>query len=155
MIHANEITAIIGAAGTVGKSLIKALLQKNCTVVALLRKTPLPDDPLFNFYKDKKKLHIYKGVDVTSPSSLDRAFQQTQASIGSPIQSIWNLAAPLSVETEGNPKRAREIVVGGMRNLLDACIRYKHIKKVLFSDSIGSYGANAPRLNVKASWLVS
>ena len=36
---------------------------------------------------------------------------------------VWNLAAPLSVETAMNPEIAQAVTVGGMKNVLDAMAR--------------------------------
>ena len=65
---------------------------------------------------------------------------------------VWNLAAPLSVETAADPDVARDVTVGGMEKLL-RCMREAGLSRICFSDSIGSFGASAPREDASASWL--
>lgn len=58
-----------------------------------------------------------------------------------------------SVETAANPEVAEAVTVGGMRVLLEACAAHG-VKKVCFSDSIGSFGHGSPRDGATARWLV-
>ena len=50
------------------------------------------------------------------------------------------LAAPLSVETDKDPNLAMDVTVGGMRRVLQ-CMARHGVSKLMFSDSIGSFGA--------------
>ena len=45
------------------------------------------------------------------------------------VHTVWNLAAPLSVETAKNPLIARQVTINGMRNVLWAMYEAK-IKKI-------------------------
>ena len=65
---------------------------------------------------------------------------------------VWNLAAPLSVDTAKDPDIAYEVVVKGMKNLLQCC-EDNNVRQVCFSDSIGSFGKSSPRIDATASWL--
>ena len=65
---------------------------------------------------------------------------------------LWNLAAPLSVETAKNPSVAYDVVVKGMENILKCC-EENNVRQVCFSDSIGSFGAKSPRADATAAWL--
>lgn len=67
---------------------------------------------------------------------------------------MWNLAAPLSVDTARDPSAAERITVGGMSNLLEVMLDLG-LDRIMFSDSIGSFGRSSPRDGVSASWLVS
>jgi UDP-glucose 4-epimerase len=91
------------------------------------------------------------GVDIRDKKSLIRVLQKYSAQ----IKCVWNLAAPLSVETAKDPSLAHDITVAGMERLLSAMqeAHLKH-KMVCFTDSIGSFGATAPRIDVPAKWLV-
>eukprot|EP01043_Picozoa_sp_COSAG02_P028987 COSAG02_NODE_1785_length_10940_cov_9.153399_12_plen_396_part_00 len=65
---------------------------------------------------------------------------------------VWNLAAPLSVETAHDPKLAEAVTVGGMANVLHAMTEVG-ARRICFTDSIGSFGADAPRRGATARWL--
>jgi len=70
---------------------------------------------------------------------------------------VWNLAAPLSVETASDPNMANEVTVKGFERLIRAMDKAKmpETTKICFSDSIGSYGRSAPRNEATADWLVA
>merc|ERR1740130_717840 len=65
---------------------------------------------------------------------------------------VWNLAAPLSVETAMDPAVAEAVTVGGMGKVLDAMAEVG-ARRICFTDSIGSFGAAAPRSGATARWL--
>jgi len=138
-----EKIVVIGAAGAIGKQLIKALADRGDHVVCLLRQTPLPEH-----LATHPRIQSEFGIDVA-----DRA--QVQAALlkhAGQIACVWNLAAPLSVETAEDPSRAHAVTVGGMTNLLEA-MKAAKASKICFTDSIGSFGADAPRRNATARWL--
>ena len=56
------------------------------------------------------------GVDIRDPRTLDAVFER----YGAAIDTVWNLAAPLSVETAANPAVAEQVSV--LRFVRD-CIR--------------------------------
>ena len=65
---------------------------------------------------------------------------------------VWNLAAPLSVETAMDPSVAEAVTVGGMEKVLSAMASVG-ARKICFTDSIGSFGSDAPRTGTTARWL--
>jgi len=69
---------------------------------------------------------------------------------------VWNLAAPLSVETANDPSVAEDVTVKGFERLIKAMDKANMPAetKICFSDSIGSYGRSAPRNEATADWLV-
>lgn len=138
------VTIIIGAAGAIGKSLTKIITEKHGenSVVAALRNTPLPDNLGACVISEF-------GVDVTKEETIEHLIKQYSGR----IKMVWNLAAPLSVDTAKNVEVAHDTVVNGMERLLKSMARHG-VKSICFSDSIGSYGFAAPRLNVSAKWLV-
>jgi threonine 3-dehydrogenase len=109
---------------------------------AALHRTPLPDD-----IADKVVSEFH--VDVQNLESLKALFLKYRDTIGC----VWNLAAPLSVDTAKDPSAAYRITVGGMQNILEAML-FAGISKICFSDSIGSFGKSAPREGVSARWLL-
>jgi threonine 3-dehydrogenase len=140
---ASKKVLVIGAAGAVGKRLIGALVERfgPFSVVAALRNTRLPE-PLAS------QVVCEYGVDVRDEASLRTLLSKHAASVGW----VWNLAAPLSVDTAADPHAAHDVTVGGMERLLRVMAEVG-LSRLCFSDSIGSFGGSAPRLNAPASWL--
>lgn len=88
------------------------------------------------------------GVDVCDAEALTALFREH----ADENTTVWNLAAPLSVETALDPALAEDVTVGGMRNVL-AAMNEVGARRLCFTDSIGSFGAAAPRQGVSARWL--
>ena len=143
---------VVGASGAIGRVLVAYLLRGGVKVVACLHRNPLklPED-----LAGTPLLSEEFGIDVLRMDTLERAFSahaETAAGSSGGIAAVWMLAAPLSVESAHDPKRAEDIVVGGMDRILYLMTKYG-VPRVLFSDSIGSYGAAAPRTGCTARWL--
>jgi threonine 3-dehydrogenase len=140
-----ERVLVIGGAGAIGKRLIEALVRRSGpgSVVAALRTTPLPAHLAPNVICEF-------GVDVRNEASL----RDLLSKHGPTISWVWNLAAPLSVETAVDPAVARDVTVGGMERLL-RCMKEAGLSRICFSDSIGSFGASAPREHATAAWLAA
>ncbi|GMH83217.1 hypothetical protein TL16_g09519 [Triparma laevis f. inornata] len=132
---------IIGASGAIGTQLTKKLLDEGHQVVAGLRMTAMPDD-----LANHPNLTSVFGVDCRNSTSIDLLFSSH------PVKTVWNLAAPLSVETSSSPTLAYDTVVTGMSRILTSMSTH-NVKTILFSDSIGSYGSTSPRLHATARWL--
>mmetsp|Transcript_43299 Transcript_43299/g.92684 ORF Transcript_43299/g.92684 Transcript_43299/m.92684 type:complete len:323 (-) Transcript_43299:96-1064(-) len=132
---------VIGAGGAVGKRLVRALASRGERIVAVDRAPELPENI--------KSLvtHAVTDADVRSFNTMSRIFKRHRF-----VHTVWNLAAPLSVETALNPTLAEQVTVNGMRNVLWAMYEAR-IPKIMFTDSIGSFGATAPRENCTARWL--
>jgi nucleoside-diphosphate-sugar epimerase len=88
------------------------------------------------------------GVDVRDADALNALFREH----ADENTTVWNLAAPLSVETAMDPSVAEAVTVGGMENVLDA-MKAVGARRICFTDSIGSFGAEAPRVGATARWL--
>lgn len=63
-----------------------------------------------------------------------------------------SLESGCAIETALDPNVAEAVTIGGMKNVVDA-MRETGVRKVCFTDSIGSFGATAPRKNCTARWL--
>lgn len=136
-------TIVIGAAGAVGKRLCAALRKAGTEVIAADRLKHMPSTV-------RAVAHKFVGeVDVRDPESLNKLFRDH----GNEQTNVWNLAAPLSVETALSPELSEQIVIGGMKNTL-AAMQKVGCRRICFTDSIGSFGATAPRDDASASWLV-
>jgi len=88
------------------------------------------------------------GIDVCDAKAVRELFHEH----ADETTTVWNLAAPLSVETAMDPAVAEAVTVGGMENVLSAMAEVG-AKRICFTDSIGSFGATAPRSGVTARWL--
>jgi nucleoside-diphosphate-sugar epimerase len=141
-----QVVLIIGASGAIGRSLVHKLCTTGAKVVAAIRRTPLPTSLTKLFPPDI--LVTEDNVDVRDRQSLLRAFCNH-----SRIDSVWMLAAPLSVESARDPAGAENVVVGGMQNVLSVMTEC-NCRNICFSDSIGSFGHEAPRENCTAQWLL-
>jgi nucleoside-diphosphate-sugar epimerase len=137
-------TIIIGAAGAVGKQLSRALKNAGSTVIAADRMKHLPGS-----VKEVASI-VVGGVDVRDPAAVNALLREH----GCENTTVWNLAAPLSVETALSPEVAESVVIGGMKNTL-AAMELVGCRRICFTDSIGSFGASSPRTGAKASWLVA
>lgn len=142
-----NLVLVFGATGAIGKPLLAALTAKHgaLTCVAALRRTPLPAGPLRGAVLEAA------GVDLRDAASVARVVREYAPR----LRAVWNLAAPLSVETEADPAVADDVTVGGMQRLIAAMdeAQLPASTRLLFSDSIGSFGASAPKDNVDAAWL--
>jgi nucleoside-diphosphate-sugar epimerase len=88
------------------------------------------------------------GIDVCDADALNELFQEH----ADENTTVWNLAAPLSVETAMDPAVAEAVTVGGMGKVLDAMSKVG-ARRICFTDSIGSFGSEAPRRGATARWL--
>lgn len=135
-------TIVIGAAGAVGKRLCQALRNAGTHVVASDRHTHMPSTV-------KAFAHTLVGdIDVRNPESVDNLLKEH----GGPDTAVWNLASPLSVETALSPAVAEAVTIGGMKNVLSA-MKKVGCRRICFTDSIGSFGADSPREGTSAGWL--
>ncbi|GMH80896.1 hypothetical protein TL16_g08739 [Triparma laevis f. inornata] len=138
-------TIIIGAAGAVGKRLCKAITSNGQRVIASDRMSKLPG----SLTRTMGSLGTCVGdVDVTDLDALTRLFEQH----GDENTTVWNLAAPLSVETALDPAVAEAVTIGGMEKVLTAMASVGS-RRICFTDSIGSFGSSSPRSGTTARWL--
>lgn len=135
-------TLIIGAAGAVGKRLCNALAANGTKVIASDRMETLPPS------LKRVAVATVGGVDVRDGAALRSLFQKHADA----NTIVWNLAAPLSVETAMDPAVAEAVTVGGMENVL-AAMAEVGARRICFTDSIGSFGSESPRRNATARWL--
>jgi threonine 3-dehydrogenase len=139
-------TLIIGAAGAIGKRLCAALTARGHRVIASDRMEELPS----SLKRSMGDLGTCVGsIDVRDSKGLRGLFQK----YADANTTVWNLAAPLSVETALDPAVAEAVTVGGMRNVLTAMSEVG-ARRICFTDSIGSFGASAPRRGATARWLI-
>jgi len=137
---------IIGCSGAIGLQLAEKLIDVygDKSVIAALHRTPLPE------YLASRCICEF-GFNILDNETIVSLL----AKYSKRIRGIWNLAAPLSVDTAKDPTKAHDITVGGMHRLLEAMRSHEGLNTIYFSDSIGSYGYDAPRENASVEWLVN
>ena len=111
--HRREATLIIGAGGAVGKRLCSALTARGHRVIASDRMATLPASVQRSL---GERGTCVGSVDVCDLEALRALFHEHADS----NTTVWNLAAPLSVETAHDPALAEAVTVGGMANVLHA-----------------------------------
>ena len=136
-------TLVIGAAGAVGKRLTTSLSNAGGHVVACDRMKYVPS------VLRKHAAATMGGVDVRDKAALRALFREH----ADEETTVWNLASPLSVETALSPEISQKVVIGGMKNVLEA-MQEVGCRRICFTDSIGSFGSSSPRRDVMPSWLV-
>jgi len=118
---------LTGAGGQIGTVLTRALREKNGSDQVLPTDIRLPEKPEGAF----------ENMDVLDQQQLQRTaghFKPTQ---------IYHLAAILSAKGEKNPRRAWEINMQGLFNVLDLAREWD--AKVFFPSSIAVFGRHSPK----------
>ncbi len=124
---------VIGATGQIGSELTMELRKRygNDNVVAGYISGAEPKGEL----KESGPAEI---VDVTDASNIENVVKKYQ------IDTIYNLAALLSVVAEAKPLLAWKIGIDGLWNVLE--VAREHKCAVFTPSSIGSFGANTPHV---------
>ena len=124
---------VIGATGQIGSELTMELRKRygNDNVVAGYISGAEPKGEL----KESGPAEI---VDVTDASNIENVVKKYQ------IDTIYNLAALLSVVAEAKPLLAWKIGIDGLWNVLS--VAREHKCAVFTPSSIGSFGANTPHV---------
>jgi len=121
---------VIGSAGQIGSELTPELRKRygNSQVVAGIHKTKPPRE-LF-------ESGPVEGVDVTDKEQLSPVIKKYK------IDTIYNLAALLSVVGEANPLEAWHVGMNGLLNVLEVSREYRCA--VFTPSSIGAFGLSTP-----------
>ncbi len=125
---------VTGSTGQIGSELTLELRKKygGDTVVAVGHKRP-PSEALLNSGPFEK-------VDLSSEESVSEVVERYD------IDTVYHLAAVLSVTGEENPQHAWTINMGSLYNILEVA-RKKGLFRVFWPSSIAVFGASAPRVN--------
>lgn len=120
---------ITGASGQIGQVLYKALANHHGydEVIA----TDLIPCDVFDHFEE---------LNILDEQRMRSIIQQYE------IREIYHLAAILSAVGEKKPKRAWDININGLLNVLDLSLENR-VKKVFFPSSIAVFGPNIPLVN--------
>ena len=126
---------VIGATGQIGSELTLKLreIYGNTHVVCGYIPSAKPRGEL-------RESGPFEICDVTNPEQIATVVLKHH------VDTIYNLAAPLSVVAEGRPQLAWKIGIDGLWNVLE--VAREHECAVFTPSSIGSFGPETPRDNV-------
>lgn len=125
---------VTGSAGQIGSELTLALRKKygGDNVVAGINKTQ-PSDKI-------KQTGPVEVIDVNSREQIDNIIKKYD------IDTIYHLAAILSVVGEKKPQLAWNVNINGLYNVLEAA-KKSELVRVMIPSSIAVFGPETPRIN--------
>jgi dihydroflavonol-4-reductase len=122
----NTIYLVTGATGFLGSNVCKQLLERGETVRAFV----LPNDKASRFIP--KEAEVFAG-DLCSEESLEYFFAVPKG-----MESIViHCASMVTVNPDYNQK-LMDINVGGTKNVINACLRHKECRKMVYVSSTGA-----------------
>jgi nucleoside-diphosphate-sugar epimerase len=123
---------ITGATGQIGTELTRSLRQRYAADSVFASSRHRPEDNAQHSWAP------FQELDVTDPDALCRVLGDNN------IDTVFHLAAILSVVGEADPQTAWNVNVNGLRNVLEAA-RSCGVRRVFWPSSIGVFGPDTPR----------
>ena len=133
---------VIGCAGQIGSELVPALrsIYGDQNVVASdIKTTPITEE--------LAKAGPFETLDILNASRLGEIVHKHK------ITQIYHLVAVLSALCESNPRRAWQINMDSLFNVLDLA-REEKLHKVFWPSSIGAFGPSTPRINTPQATIM-
>ena len=132
---------VTGAVGQIGSELTMAL-----------RKIYGNDNVLAADYKTKPKPQLresgpFEFIDVVKRKTIDEVIKKYN------IDTIYHMAAILSVVGEKNPKLCWDVNINGTYNILEAALAH-NIIRIFFPSSIGVFGPETPLNNTPQETII-
>lgn len=128
-----ETILVTGASGQIGSELVPALRKIYGEEKVIASDVTRPSGAL-------EKAGPFINLDVTSPQSLHQVIDKYR------IKIIYHLAAILSATGEKFPRKAWEVNINGLYNVLEAS-RELGVRQVFCPSSIAVFGPSTPRIN--------
>ncbi|KAI5056337.1 hypothetical protein GOP47_0028155 [Adiantum capillus-veneris] len=134
-----KVACVTGASGFIASWLVKLLLERGYTVRASVRD---PDNVpktahLMALPHAKERLHLFK-ADLLEEGSFDAALDGCTV--------VFHTASPCFFTTDNPQKDLIDPAVKGTRNVLNACVKAKSIKRVVVTSSMAAV-VNSPYRN--------
>lgn len=127
----NECIIVTGANGQIGTELVEKLRALHGSEAVLALDIRPPAKPA--------ACGLFLQSDIMDRESLRQIFTAHR-----PTQ-VYHLAAILSAVGEANPKKAWELNMEGLMNVLDYCVEFK-VSKVFWPSSIAVFGPSTPKV---------
>lgn len=138
---------ISGAAGFLGTRLARALLERGSAVGASGRDAPIRELVL----ADRMAMNVASlprprspgirvssvAADVSEPAGLDALLREG-------FDSVFALAATLTVESESDFMRGMDVNLHGLLGLLEGCRRLGNAPRFVFTSSLAAFGGPLP-----------
>ena len=123
---------VTGAAGQIGSDLVPALRERygNDNVIAAGYETPLLDDVL--------SAGPCTTIDVTDFGQVGRAMREHE------VDTLFHMSSILSAVAEGDRRRAHEVNINGLHNVLEAAAE-NGLERVVAPSSIAAFGDETPK----------
>ncbi|XWS35878.1 hypothetical protein CRYUN_Cryun20dG0034600 [Craigia yunnanensis] len=122
---------VTGAAGYLGSSLVKRLLEMGYIVHATTRNlgNPYKVGLLKSLPNAETRLRLYE-ADIYNPTEFQRAIEGCQY--------VVHMAAPLQHEPQNSNqfKDTSEAAVGGVKSIVESCIRSGTVKRLIYTASV-------------------
>jgi UDP-glucose 4-epimerase len=134
---------VVGGASLLGSHIGEQLLAEGASEVILLDNLSLGSTDNIDALTADPRCKFVRG-DILRTNELHDAFENAAG--------VFAVAGFLAGPITGNPWLGIDVNVRGMQNLLDAA-RYQNVSKVVFSSSVGVYGAVGDEPNSEDSPL--
>lgn len=134
---------VVGGASLLGSHIGERLLEGGARELILLDNLALGSTQNIDFLLSDKRCSFLRG-DMLRLNELFDPFSQADG--------VFAVAGFLGAPLAANPWMGIDVNVRGMQNVLEVC-RYQHVKKVVFSSSVGVYGAVGEEPNTEDSPL--
>ena len=122
----NTIYLVTGAAGFLGGTVCRQLIQRGERVRALV----LPNDPSLKYVPSEVQIVLGDLCDI---ASLERFFQVSEGD----ETILLHIASIVTVDPEFNQK-VIDVNVGGTQNLIELCLKHPECKKMVYCSSTGA-----------------
>lgn len=117
-----QVILVTGAAGHIGNALVRYLVEKGEKVRAMVM--PKEDTSCFSGIK----VEVVR-ADITCPDTLEKVFQG--------VDYVYHLAGIVTLEI-GRGKLLHRVNVGGTKNIIEACWKYR-VKRLVYFSSVHAF----------------
>jgi UDP-glucose 4-epimerase len=131
---------ITGGASIVGSHIAEHLIERGAAGVVLFDNLSLTPEASVQSLLADKRITLVRG-DVRNLHALMDALDG--------VDGVFATAAFITQPLNNDPLTGIQVNVGGHLNLLEAC-RWRGVKKLIYSSSIGLYGAASPDVMTEA-----
>lgn len=139
----NQKFVVVGGASLLGSHIGEQLLAGGAREVVLLDNLALGSTDNINHLMDDPRCSFVRG-DILR---LNELYDPLEGAAG-----VFAVAGFLAAPIMANPWMGIDVNIRGMQNVMEAC-RYRGVKKVVFSSSVGVYGAVGDEPNSEESPL--